>query len=159
VIPRELGLAAVPVRRPNPAVVLWRWRYELGVVAGLTLDAVRVGPLWTVLGGLSGAVVVAATPLRRYAWCVVLQHRVRTACKHLWLHSRTGRLPMLLWTRPVPGGVRVTLWCRPGVAAEDLAAVREQLAAACWVGAAEVRTDPSRTQIVHVVLVRQEVTA
>ena len=153
-IPRELGLATVVVRRPNPLVVLWRWRYELGVVAGLALDLLRVGPLWTVLGGLSAVAVVVATPLRRYAWCVVVQHRIRTACKHLWLHSRTGRLPMLLWTRPVPGGVRCTLWCRPGVAAEDFAAVDERFAAACWSRAAEVEPDPRRTQIVHVFLER-----
>lgn len=153
-MPRELGLATVPVRRANPLVVLWRWRYEIMVAGLLGVDLWRVGPLWTVLGGLSGAAVVAATPLRRFAWCVVVQHRVRTACTHLWLHSRTGRLPMLLWTRPVPGGVRCTLWCRPGVAADDIAAVAGQFAAACWSRSLEVEPDPRRTQIVHLLLGR-----
>jgi hypothetical protein len=150
----EFGRVMVALRRPNPVVVLWRWRYEVGVVAGLALDAWRVGLLWTVLGGLSAVAIVGCTTLRRYAWCVVVQHRVRTACKHLWLQSRTGRLPMVLWTRPVPGGVRCTVWCRPGLAAEDFAAVREQFAAACWSRDAEVEPDPRRTQIVHVFLER-----
>jgi hypothetical protein len=79
---------------------------------------------------------------------------VRTACKHLWLHSRTGRLPMVLWTRPVPAGVRCTLWCRPGLSVADFDAVRQRFATACWCRAVEVEADPRRPQIVRVFLER-----
>lgn len=144
----EFGRVTVPLRRPNPVVVAWRWRYELGVVAGLGVDLWRVGPMWTVLGGLSTAVLLAG-PLRRYLWCVVMQHRIRTACAHLWLHSRTGRLPMLLWTRPVEGGTRTWLWLRPGVAAGDVEQVLDQIAAACWGRGAGIEPDPRRAQLVR----------
>lgn len=150
--PREFGQATVAVRRPNPVVVLWRWRYELAAAAGLVAAQRRFGLVWTVLIGLSMMATIAGTPLRSYAWCVVTQHRVRTACKHLWLHSRTGRLPMVLWTRPVPGGTRCWLWVRPGVAAEDFGT--ERFAAACWSREAEAEPDPRHPQIVRVTVWR-----
>lgn len=153
---REFGQATVRPRRPNPLVVLWRWRYEAGAAAGLVLTGKDLGPLWTVLIGLTVVAVSAVVPpARRYVWCVVTAHRVRTACKHLWLHSRTGRLPFVLWTQPVPGGARCTIWCRPGTSAEDVLAVREQFAAACWAARVFVDTDPRRSQLVHLFVLRQ----
>ncbi|HEX6755684.1 MAG TPA: hypothetical protein VF109_07030 [Mycobacteriales bacterium] len=152
--PRDFGQATVRVRWPNPVVVLWRWRYEAAAAAALVQATRTVGLLWTVLFGLFLGAVVALTPARRYAWCVVTAHRVRTACKHLWLHSRTGRLPYVLWTRPVPGGARCTIWCRPGVSAEDVIAVREQFATACWAARVWVDVDPRRTQVVHLFVLR-----
>ena len=153
-MPGEFGRVTVAVRRPNPVVVLWRWRYEVAAGAGLVAAQWRFGPVWTVLIGLAVVAVVAATPLRNYAWCVLTQHRVRTACKHLWLHSRTGRLPMVVWTRPVPGGTRCWLWVRPGVAADDVARVREQLAAACWARDVDAEPDARHTQLVRLTVWR-----
>jgi hypothetical protein len=33
----ELNRATTPVSRPNPLVVLWRWRYDIGVLIGVPL--------------------------------------------------------------------------------------------------------------------------
>lgn len=148
------GLAFVPVRRANPLVVAWRWRYELTAAAGLAALAGRIGPLWTVLFGLACAGSTVLAPVRRRAWCVVTPHRVRTGCAHAWVHSRTGRLPMVLRTRPVPGGEEVLLWLRPGMSAGDLADAAPTLAAACWARDVVVRPDPDRGHLVRLTVLR-----
>jgi hypothetical protein len=155
--------AVVPLARPNPAILGWRWRYELGVLAalavGLALAVPRYGPLWTVLA-LAGLVAgVGAVPaVRRFAvrraWCVITPHRVRTGCAHAWIQSRTGKVPAVLWTSAVPVGERVLLWCRPGTTAEDLAAARDLLATACWAQDVEVQRHPRRSQLAALVVVR-----
>lgn len=153
--PRDFGQATVRPRRPNPLVVLWRWRYEAAAAGLLALTLHALGPLWTVLFGLAlAAVVLGVPPVRRYARCVLTAHRVRTACLHLWLQSRTGRLPLVLWTRPVRGGELCVLWCRPGLAAADIAEVREQFAAACWATDVEVAVDKRRSQLVYLTVRR-----
>lgn len=58
---------------------------------------------------------VAVTPARRWVWAVVTPRRVRSACAHAWLHSRTGRLPMVLRTRVVADGEEVLLLLRAGL--------------------------------------------
>ena len=58
-----------------------------------------------------------------------------------WVQTRRGRLPVILYTVPAGYGQRVQLWCRAGITAADLFAVREVLAAACW--ATQVRVIPS----------------
>ncbi len=151
----DFGRALVRFPRPNPFVVGWRWRYEAG--AGVTtgvLDA-RVGALWTVLTGLALAATAALPYGRRRVWGVVTPHRVRTGLKHAWVHSRTGRLPMVLWTRPVPEREEVLLLLRPGTSVCDVRTA--DLAIACW--AREVRVEPDRTNLVRLTVVRYEVPA
>jgi hypothetical protein len=157
----DLGLGLVRFARPNPVLVAWRWRYELLLAAAVTAAGLLAGALWTVQTALLlGAVTVSVPELRRRArrqvWCVVTPHRVRTACKHAWVHSRTGRIPAVLWTRPVDDGEQLVLWCRPGTAAEDLAAARPALTSACW--AADVRVEPhsTRAQLVLLTVVRAQ---
>lgn len=161
----DYGLGLVRFPRPSPLLVLWRWRYELGLAVVAALGAVllarRVGALWTVHTGLALLTLVATVPvLRRWAvrraWCVVTPHRVRTACKHAWVHSRTGRVPAVLWTAPVAEGERVLLWCRPGTSAEDLEAARPVLTATCWARAVRVEQDPGRAQLIRLTVVRAE---
>jgi hypothetical protein len=148
----DLGRALVRFPRPNPVVVAWRWRYEAGAVVTAGVYDARLGALWTVLSGLTAA-AAAATPYgRRRVWCVLTPHRVRTGLKHAWVHSRTGRLPMVLWTRPVPGGEELLLLLRPGTSAADVAAA--DLATACW--AEEVRVEPGpRPHLVRLTVVRR----
>jgi hypothetical protein len=158
-----LERAMVPLARPNPAVVAWRWRYEVGALAVLAaavlLALPRVGPLRTVLLLVWPVAAVAAFPgLRRFAvrrlWCVLTPHRVRTGCAHAWIHSRTGRIPAVLWTSAVPVGERVTLWLRPGTTVEDLVAARDLLATACWARDAEVQRHPRHAHLAALVIVR-----
>jgi hypothetical protein len=150
----DFGLGLVRFPRPNPVLVLWRWRYELGLLAAASAAWVLAGALWTVHSALAvGTVTVCVPALRRWArrraWCVITPHRVRTACKHAWIHSRTGRIPAVLWTSPVAEGEQLLLWCRPGTAAEDLELARPALTAACW--AQDVRVTPHSTKA-HLVL-------
>jgi hypothetical protein len=134
-------LARPTVARPMPTTVLWRWRYEVGVLAGAPL-------LWwscvRVVGGLTGlsvvtgllAVVALLPPLRRWAfavlWGVITPHRIRVGCAEAGVVSPRGKLPAVVFTRRKPYGERVYLWCPEGMSPIDVAAARPALAAACW---------------------------
>lgn len=139
----DFGRALVRFPRPNPFVVAWRWRYEVGVAAGVF--EFYGSALWTVLSGLAVAGGAALPYGRRRAWCVVTPHRVRTGLKHAWVHSRTGRLPMVLWTRPVPAGEELLLLLRPGTSLTDVAAA--DLATACWARAVRVEPGAKASQV------------
>jgi len=142
-----LGLALGTVAKPNPIVIAWRWRYELGLatvlIAAFGLVS-SVGFWWGFImtAGLT-CLIVAWPPARRQvmarAWCVITPHRVRTGCAQAWIHSREGKIPVVLYTTAEPFGERVYLWCRAGVCSEDLIAAGPLLAAACW--ANEVHVD------------------
>jgi hypothetical protein len=156
----DYGLGLVRCPRPNPLLALWRWRYETAAAANAGLLAAEVGPTWTVFAGVAFVVGAGAVPVVRHravarAWCIVTPHRVRTACKHAWIHSRTGRIPAVLWTRPVAAGEEVLLWCRPGTTAGDMAAARPVLATTCWAEDVRVEPHPSRPQLVRLTVVRR----
>jgi len=158
--PAEIGRAFVRLPRPNPLLVAWRWRYELVTAATLVLLTVRVGALWTVLGGLVvGAAFAVFRPLRWRFWCIVSQHRVRTGFAQAWLHARAGRLPMILWTRPVREGEQLLVLLRPGLSAADLTAAAPVLAAACWAREVRVEPHPTRAALARLVVVRYDVAA
>src|SRR5579859_4563237 len=146
-----LQYALGTVAPPNPLVLFWRWRYEL--VLGIGLPAALI-----VLGGLSVALITLAAlsvlvgaallwaSARRYllarAWCVITPHRVRTGCAQAWIHSRDGKLPIVLLTTRQPFGERVYLWCRAGTSAIDFTSASLLLMTACW--ARDIRVAASR---------------
>jgi len=159
--PAEVGLGLVRFPRPNPLLVGWRWRYELLLAGALAAGWQLAGALWTVQCVLAVAMVTVSVPElrrrgRRRLWCVVTPHRVRTACKHAWVHSRTGRIPAVLWTRPAAEGEQLLLWCRPGTAAEDLEAARPALTTACWARDVRVERHSTRAQLVLLTVVRDQ---
>src|SRR4051812_23021320 len=93
-----------------------RARAEL-FMAGLLLW-VYVGVLQdlessTAIAVVAIAVVVmtAVGPIRRFLirryWCVVSRHRARTCFRSTWTMTYSGRLPLLLWSRPTPVGDRI----------------------------------------------------
>lgn len=152
---QDLGRAFVRFPWPNPAVVAWRWRYELAAAGAGWWLLSQVGLVWTVAFGLAvTAAVVVLGPVRRRLWCVVTPHRVRTGCKHSWVHSRTGRLPMVMWTRPVRGGEQVLLWMRPGTSVDDLVDAASTLTATCWAREVVVHPDPDHGHLVRLTVVR-----
>ena len=131
--------ATTPLSRPNPLVVLWRWRYEVASVAVLgALGYAAVAATGPVLIGT--AVVLAAValwpPARSEVWgrirCVVTAHRIRVGFVEAYLVNRRGKIPAVLWCAPAPFGERVWVWCRAGITPEDVERGRSTIAGACW---------------------------
>jgi hypothetical protein len=157
----SLESALRSVARPGIFGLIWNWRYELGLSAGLAVvmlaSGYALGAAWLVAIAVIGLVVLAAslawaTSRRRLitrAWCLITPHRVRAGCRHAWVQTRDGRLPVILYTTPAAFGERVTLWCRAGVTQGDLEAARDVLRAACW--ASDVRVVAS-ARYAHIVV-------
>ena len=154
----------VTVARANPAVAAWRWRYELGLLsalvvafAGLGLEAGLVAIANT--AGLLGMLAALFPALRRHLaarfWCIVTPHRVRAGCVHAWIHSRYGKIPVILLTTRQPFGERVYLWCRAGTTASDFAASRELLATACCADDVRVWRGERHAQLVCLDVIRR----
>lgn len=130
---------------------LWRSRVELTaltvcITTYLWLDAYL--PMWGVWATLLGimALIALTPPLRRFThtrlMCVITRHRMRSCLNQVRAYNHDGHLPWFLWTRPTGVGERVRLWMRPGIAARDIEAAADHLAASCY--AREVRVAVSR---------------
>jgi len=136
-----LQYALGTVAPPNPFVFAWRWRYELIFGIGLPIALRMLSGISVMLGTLVGLVVLVGAallwaPTRRYllarAWCIVTPHRVRVGCAQAWIHSRRGKIPVVLLTTRQPFGERVHLWCRAGTSAVDFTTALPLLTTACW---------------------------
>jgi hypothetical protein len=154
------------VARPGILELGWNWRYELGLSAGLAAVALAsgyvLGAAWLIAiagTGLAALVAGLAWPtsrrrLIRRVWCVITPHRVRTGCRHAWVQTRDGRLPVILYTTPAAFGERVTLWCRAGITRGDLEAARDVLRAACWASDVRVAASPRYAHVVVLDVIR-----
>jgi hypothetical protein len=158
--------AITQVARPTVVGVVWRWRYELGTAFGLAGSGAGLY-VKTGITGLIAAAVVAVAALTAAMWwpasrervvgrvmCVVVQHRVRTACAAAWVQTRTGRLPSILWAVPRPFGESVMLWCHAGITPADLVRAREILRGACWAADVRVIPDERRPHRVRLDIIR-----
>lgn len=146
------------VARPPPPAILWRWRYEVLLAALISVGGYL---LVAAVGGLAASAVVVATaalaivvrPLRgetvAFFWWMVTPHRVRTGMAQAWIHSRDGKIPVVVRTTRQHYGERMHVWCRAGTSAEDFVWGRHLIAAACW--ARDVRVSRS-TRYAHVVV-------
>jgi hypothetical protein len=161
--PYLLDEAAAALHR-TAAGLAWRWRTELTVLAAtgaglwrlaclitLTWATVTVGPL------LATAAVLPWT--RRRFWCVLARHRVQKLCWEARLHTRAGRLPLVLWTRPTKVGERLHLLCRAGICAEDFEAHIGELRAACFAREARVTRNRRWSQLVTIDIIRRDTLA
>jgi hypothetical protein len=152
------------VARANALVAAWRWRHELAVTAGLAA-------MWAMLGttvaaaltaGLATALALAACSVRGRSllvarwWCIVTPHRVRTGCAQAWIHSRYGKIPIVLLTRRQPLGERVYLWCCAGTSAADFRSARMALVAACWAKDVQVHRHARYAHVVALDVIRRE---
>ena len=97
--------------------------------------------------------------ITRRFWCVLARHRFHRLCWEARLHTRAGRLPVVLWTRPTKVGERLTVWCRAGICADDFIAHSGELAAACYAREARVTRNTSWSQIVTVNIIRRDTLA
>ncbi len=152
------------VARANPFVAAWRWRYELAAVAGLAaiwlaLDTAAATWLTAGLAGAMGGIACFSAGRRFLSartWCIITPHRVRAGCAQAWIHSRYGKLPLIVLTRCQPFGERVYLWCRAGISAGDFSSARQLLAAACWAQDVQVSHRARYTHLVALDVIRRE---
>ena len=152
----------------SAAGTAWRWRTEL-----LTLGSLLAVLYWltrqvtidwaAVLLAAAVGIVFAVPWSRRFTvrrfWCVLARHRFHRLCWEARLHTRAGRLPVVLWTRPTKVGERLTVWCRAGICADDFIAHVGELAAACYAREARITRNTSWSQIVTVNIIRRDTLA
>jgi hypothetical protein len=120
---------------------LWRFRTELTALlvmaAGLWELAKAITLAWAVIILATVTVIVLTVPpsrrvVIRRAWCVLSRHRIQRACFETRMHTRSGRLPLVLRISPTEVGERALIWCRAGICAADFEAHAAEIAAACY---------------------------
>ncbi len=165
--PYVLDDLAVTIHR-SAAGVAWRWRTELTLLAALTAALWRltlpISLFWAigVIGGL--VLILMAIPVtRRFItrrfWCLLVRHRLHRLCYEARLHTRSGRIPLMLWIRPTKVGERAHLLCRAGICAEDFEAHIGELRAACYAREARVTRNRRWSQLVTIDIIRRDTLA
>jgi hypothetical protein len=147
------------------AGVLWRWRTELTLTGSLAAAVVWLAQAitlyWAVAVLSTLALALAAVPRsRRFitarAWCVLARHRLQKLCWEARLHTRSGRLPLIIWIRPTKVGERAFVLCRAGICMEDFEAHIGELRAACYARDARVIRNTRWSQLVTIDIVRHD---
>ena len=152
----------------TPAGIAWRWRTELLTLVSIAI-VLRWLDTWTnltwaavTLGGFA-AVVLAVPHSRRFItrrfWCVLARHRLQRLCYEARLHTRSGRLPLVLWTRPTKVGERTWVLYRAGICAEDFDAHIGELRAACYARDARVTRNTRWSHLVTIDIIRRDTLA
>ena len=154
------------VRGKRTAVgVLWRFRTEAMVLvtgtAGAWELAKAVTTAWLmVIFIMLGTAVTVVPQARRFitrrAWCVLSRHRIQKVCFETRMHTRTGRLPLVLRIHPTKVGERALIWCRAGICAADFEAHTPEIAAACYARQARVEGNKRWAQLVQLDIVRRD---
>ena len=146
----------------------WRWRTELTLLAALAAALWRLATLITItwaaiaLAALTAALFTVPATRRfisRRFWCVLGRHRIQRLCYEARLHTRSGRIPLVLWTRPTKVGERAHILCRAGVCAEDFEAHIGELRAACYARDARVTRNTRWSQLVTIDIIRRDTLA
>jgi hypothetical protein len=75
------------------------------------------------------------------------------------MHTRSGRLPLVLRIFPTQVGERAVIWCRAGICAADFEANAAELAAGCYARSARIEGHRRWTQIVILDIVRRDTLA
>ncbi len=152
----------------SAAGVAWRWRTELAMLAAASYTtaclAHALSLRWAgvILGaGLLALLVIPHTRrfITRRFWCVLARHRIQRLCYEARLHTRAGRLPLVLWTRPTRVGERAWVLCRAGVCAEDFEAHIGELRAACFARDARVTRHTGWSHLVRIDIIRRDTLA
>jgi hypothetical protein len=162
--PYALDILAANVHH-SAAGTLWRFRTELAVLLTGIVAVLAVARAVTVIWSLIIlAAVISLTMLlpwsRRFvvsrAWCVITRHRLQRVFFETRMHTRSGRLSLILWIRPTQVGERARVWCRAGICFEDLEAHTGEIAAACYAREARVERSKRWAQLVQVDIVRRD---
>jgi hypothetical protein len=165
--PYILDMAFVQARR-SAAGVIWRFRTELAVlmagIAGVWELAKAVSTAWlTVILIITGTAVTVLPQARRFvirrAWCVLSRHRIQKVCFETRMHTRSGRLPLVLRIHPTQVGERALIWCRAGMCAADFEAHMPEIAAACYARQARIEGNKRWAQLLNLDIVRRDTLA
>ena len=92
-------------------------------------------------------------------WCVLARHRLQRLCYEARLHTRSGRLPLILWIRPTKVGERAWVLCRAGICAEDFEAHIGELRAACYARDARVTRNRRWSHLITIDIIRRDTLA
>ena len=116
---------------------------------------------WAVVIVMTTAAVVTALPwsrrfVIRRAWCVLSRHRIQKVCYETRMHTRSGRLPLVLRIHPTNVGERALIWCRAGICAADFEAHTPEIAAACYARQARVEGNKRWARLLNLDLVRRD---
>jgi hypothetical protein len=165
--PYILDRAFVQVRH-SAAGVIWRFRTEVMILvtgtAGIWELAKAVTTAWLmVILIMTGTAVTVLPQVRRFitrrAWCVLSRHRIQKVCFETRMHTRSGRLPLVLRIRPTKVGERALIWCRAGICAADFEAHVPEIAAACYARQARVEGNKRWAQVLYLDVVRRDTLA
>ncbi len=152
----------------SAAGTLFRFRTELATLTAATTggwELARVLSIaWMVVIYTAALTAVTVLPwtrrfLVRRAWCVLSRHRIQRVCYETRMHTRSGRLPLVLRIHPTQVGERAVIWCRAGICAADFEAHAEEIAAACYARQARVNGHKRWAQLVHLDIVRHDTLA
>jgi hypothetical protein len=152
----------------TPAGIAWRWRAELAIAAILTAVLWRLSILITITWagvvlaafvGLALGVPHSRRFITRRFWCVLTRHRLHRLCYEARLHTRAGRLPLILWIRPTQVGERAWVLCRAGISAEDFQDHIGELRAACYARDARVTRNRRWSHLVTIDVIRRDTLA
>lgn len=152
----------------SAAGTIWRFRTEtaslLTATAAAWALAVKLTVVWMVIILTTSALITLTLPrtrrfIVRRAWCVLSRHRIQRVCFETRLHTRSGRLPLVLRIAPTQVGERALIWCRAGICAEDFEAHAPEIAAACYARQARVEGNRRWAQLVHLDIVRRDTLA
>jgi hypothetical protein len=152
----------------SAAGTLFRFRTELAALTATTAGgwelAKAITLTWTIIVLTATATVTTVLPwTRRFlvgrAWCVLSRHRIQKVCFETRMHTRSGRLPLVLRIYPTQVGERALVWCRAGICAADFEAHAEEIAAACYARQARVAGNKRWAQLVNVDIVRRDTLA
>ena len=149
----------------SAAGTLFRFRAELATLTATTAGgwelAKAITLTWALVILTTTVVVVTALPwsrrfVLRRAWCVLSRHRIQRVCFETRMHTRSGRLPLVLRIYPTQVGERALIWCRAGICAADFEAHTGEIAAACYARQARVEGSKRWAQLVQVDIVRRD---
>ena len=152
----------------SAAGVIWRMRTELATLTTVTAGFVALIHLIAIVGAAvilatSTAVIMAVPHSRRFiirrAWCVLSRHRMQRVFFETRMHTRSGRLSLVLRIHPTEVGERALIWCRAGICFQDFEAHTGEIAAACYAREARVERSKRWAQIVVVNIVRRDTLA
>jgi hypothetical protein len=150
------------------AGVLWRFRTELTVLSAASAAtwqlALAISVVWALIAFASVLTVAFITPpVRRFiirrAWCVISRHRLQKVFYETRMHTRSGRLSLVLRIHPTQVGERALIWCRAGICFEDFEAHTGEIAAACYAREARIERSKRWAQLVQINIVRRDTLA